>query len=131
MLQFLLLILLNLGILISQVIGCLALAWTLVALSLVKGMQVDGGWCHLKCCHNFCCHSQSYGKLTYFITLFPYLVLTTFLVMGSFEEGFAEGITEYYLKVHKSSYQKYHLKVLKLPNESTKVATKGTKLAIR
>ena len=26
---------------ISQVIGCLALAWTLVALSLVKGMQVD------------------------------------------------------------------------------------------
>ena len=28
-------------IIISQVIGCLALAWTLVALSLVKGMQVD------------------------------------------------------------------------------------------
>ena len=42
---------------------------------------------------------QSYGKLTYFITLFPYVVLTTFLVMGSFEEGFASGITEYYLKV--------------------------------
>jgi len=62
-----------------EVIGCLALAWTLVALSLVKGMQ-------------------SYGKLTYFITLFPYLVLTIFLVMGSFEEGFAAGITDYYLK---------------------------------
>ena len=46
---------------------------------------------------------QPYGKLTYFITLFPYLVLTTFLVMGSFEEGFAEGITEYYLKVATKS----------------------------
>ena len=130
-------------------IGCLALAWTLVALSLVKGMQVDGGCCHLKCCHHcshpqlygkltyfivlipsrmeswltslfsspvvgkvdlhHCSLPQSYGKLTYFITLFPYLVLAIFLVMGSFEEGFAEGITQYYLKVHKSSYQKYYI----------------------
>ena len=44
---------------------------------------------------------QSYGKLTYFITLFPYVVLTIFLVMGSFEEGFVAGITDYYLKVQK------------------------------
>ena len=44
---------------------------------------------------------QSYGKLTYFITLFPYIVLTIFLVMGSFEEGFVAGITDYYLKVQK------------------------------
>ena len=37
--------------------------------------------------------------MTYFITLFPYLVLTTFLVFGIFQDGFASGITEYYLKV--------------------------------
>ena len=42
---------------------------------------------------------QSYGKLTYFITLFPYVVLTTFLIIGCFEDGFVTGITEYYLKV--------------------------------
>ena len=44
---------------------------------------------------------QSYGKVVYFITLFPYIVLTIFLVMGSFEEGFVAGITDYYLKVQK------------------------------
>ena len=48
---------------------------------------------------------QSYGKLTYFITLFPYVVLTIFLVMGSFEEGFATGITEFYLKVQKLPFE--------------------------
>ena len=48
---------------------------------------------------------QSYGKLTYFITLFPYVVLTIFLVMGSFEEGFATGITDFYLKVQKLPFE--------------------------
>jgi len=61
-----------------EVIGCLALSWTLVAITLVKGMQ-------------------SYGKVVYFITLFPYIVLTTFLIMGLQQDGFATGITDYYL----------------------------------
>ena len=60
----------------SQVIGCLALSWTIVALTMVKGMQV-----HLTLLVTTL--SQSYGKVVYFITLFPYVVLTTFLIMGS------------------------------------------------
>ena len=45
-----------------EMIGCLAFCYLLIALSLVKGVQ-------------------SYGKLSYFITLFPYVILTTFLIM--------------------------------------------------
>ena len=62
-----------------EVLGCLALSWCIIALTLVRGMQ-------------------SYGKLTYFITLFPYVVLTVFLIMGSQKDGFKEGITEFYMK---------------------------------
>lgn len=61
----------------SQVIGCLALSWTIVALTMVKGMQVH---LTLTTVTNL---PQSYGKVVYFITLFPYVVLTTFLIMGS------------------------------------------------
>ena len=61
-----------------EVLGCLALCWVIIAVSLVRGMQ-------------------SYGKLTYFITLFPYVVLTTFLIMGSQKDGFKEGITDFYM----------------------------------
>ena len=61
-----------------EVLGCLALCWIIIAISLVRGMQ-------------------SYGKLTYFITLFPYVVLTTFLIMGSQKNGFKEGITGFYM----------------------------------
>ena len=77
-------------------IGCLALSWTLVAITLVKGMQVGQ---YLDDLHDkfqrfhlfragnsntvvFFCFLQSYGKVVYFITLFPYIVLTTFLIMG-------------------------------------------------
>ena len=80
-------------------IGCLALSWTLVAITLVKGMQV-GQYLgdlhdkfqrfHLINAGNsitvlfffFFLFFQSYGKVVYFITLFPYIVLTTFLIMG-------------------------------------------------
>ena len=43
-----------------EIAGCLALSWTLVCLSLIKGIQ-------------------SYGKVVYFTTLFPYVVLTALL----------------------------------------------------
>ena len=58
--------------------GCLALCWLIIAVSLVRGMQ-------------------SYGKLTYFITLFPYVILTTFLAIGATKDGFKEGITGFYM----------------------------------
>jgi len=56
-----------------KIIGALALSWTIIALGLAKGVS-------------------SYGKLSYFITIFPYVVLTTFLVYVSQEEGFYDGI---------------------------------------
>ena len=37
---------------------------------------------HLIITEVFFCFLQSYGKVVYFITLFPYIVLTTFLIMG-------------------------------------------------
>ena len=80
-------------------IGCLALSWTLVAITLVKGMQVEQYLHDLDDLHDkfqrfglisagnsitvvFLFFFQSYGKVVYFITLFPYIVLTTFLIMG-------------------------------------------------
>ena len=43
-----------------EIAGCLALSWSLVCLSLIKGIQ-------------------SYEKVVYFTTLFPYVVLTALL----------------------------------------------------
>ena len=59
-----------------KIAGCLLLCWTLVCLSLIKGVQ-------------------SYGKVVYFTTLFPYVVLTTLLVYVSTLEGFKDGIDFY------------------------------------
>lgn len=61
-----------------EMIGCLALCYLIIGLSLVKGVQ-------------------SYGKLSYFITLFPYVILTTFLIILSLEDGFSKGITDFYM----------------------------------
>jgi solute carrier family 6 (neurotransmitter transporter, glycine) member 5/9 len=59
-----------------KMIGCLALSWLLIACSLIKGIA-------------------SYGKLSYFITLFPYVVLTTFLIYVAQQDGFADGVRFY------------------------------------
>ena len=67
-----------------------------MAITLVKGMQVEQYLddlddkfqrFHLINARNsitvlFFFFLQSYGKVVYFITLFPYIVLTTFLIMG-------------------------------------------------
>ena len=62
-----------------EMVGCLALCWLLIALSLIKGVQ-------------------SYGKLSYFITIFPYIILTTFLIVMGLQDGFSNGITGFYMK---------------------------------
>ena len=61
-----------------EMVGCLALCWTLIALSLIKGVQ-------------------SYGKLSYFITIFPYIILTTFLIVMGLKDGFSSGISGFYM----------------------------------
>ena len=60
-----------------KIAGCLLFCWTLVAGFLIKG-------------------AQSYGKVVYFTTLFPYVVLTTLLAYVATLPGFVDGI-EYYL----------------------------------
>ena len=60
-----------------KIAGCLLLCWTIVCLSLIKGVQ-------------------SYGKVAYFITLFPYVVLTILLINAATLPGFTKGI-EFYL----------------------------------
>lgn len=59
-----------------KIMGCLLLCWTLVCASLIKGIA-------------------SYGKVVYFTTTFPYVVLTTFLIYVSTLDGFSDGISYY------------------------------------
>ena len=67
----------NWGAVNWKIAGCLLLCWTIVCLSLIKGVQ-------------------SYGKVVYFTTLFPYVVLTTLLIYASTLDGFTTGL-EFYL----------------------------------
>ncbi len=59
-----------------EMVGCLALAWTLICLSLIKGVS-------------------SYGKVVYFTTLFPYVVLTISLGYVATLDGFLDGVNYY------------------------------------
>lgn len=59
-----------------KIAGCLLLCWTLICLSLIKGIQ-------------------SYGKVVYFTTLFPYVVLTVLLGYVATLPGFSDGIKFY------------------------------------
>ncbi|KAK3796644.1 hypothetical protein RRG08_010342 [Elysia crispata] len=58
--------------------GCLLVAWAIVGLALLKGVQ-------------------SLGKVVYFTAIFPYLMLTVLLIRGLTLEGAGNGII-YYLK---------------------------------
>jgi len=66
----------NLGGLKPELVGCLAAAWTIVCLCLIKGVQ-------------------SSGKVVYFTALFPYLVLVILLIRGATLPGAYEGILFY------------------------------------
>jgi len=66
----------NLGGLKWDLVLCLAAAWAIVSLSLIKGVQ-------------------SSGKVVYFTALFPYLVLVILLVRGVTLDGAYEGIIFY------------------------------------
>jgi len=66
----------NLGGLKPELVGCLAAAWTIVCLCLIKGVQ-------------------SSGKVVYFTALFPYLVLVILLIRGATLPGAYDGIIFY------------------------------------
>ena len=68
----------NMGGLKLDLVGCLAAAWIVVCLCLIKGVQ-------------------SSGKVVYFTALFPYLVLLILLVRGATLDGAYEGILFYVL----------------------------------
>ncbi|XP_067932266.1 sodium- and chloride-dependent glycine transporter 1-like [Watersipora subatra] len=61
-----------------ELVGCLALAWVIVAVVLIKGIS-------------------SLGKVVYFTALFPYVLLTILLVRGALLPGSLGGII-YYLR---------------------------------
>jgi len=68
----------NMGGLKPELVGCLAAAWTIVCLCLIKGVQ-------------------SSGKVVYFTALFPYFVLVILLIRGATLPGAYEGILFYVL----------------------------------
>ena len=61
-----------------ELLGCLALSWMIICLFLSKGIQ-------------------SYGKVVYFTTLFPYVVLTILLGYTATLEGFVDGLEFYFV----------------------------------
>eukprot|EP00090_Calanus_glacialis_P001873 TRINITY_DN11395_c0_g1_i1.p1 TRINITY_DN11395_c0_g1~~TRINITY_DN11395_c0_g1_i1.p1 ORF type:complete len:652 (+),score=141.75 TRINITY_DN11395_c0_g1_i1:118-2073(+) len=66
----------NMGGLKWELVLCLAAAWTIVCLCLIKGVQ-------------------SSGKVVYFTALFPYLVLVILLIRGLTLDGAYDGIVFY------------------------------------
>jgi len=66
----------NMGGLKWELVLCLAAAWTIVCLCLIKGVQ-------------------SSGKVVYFTALFPYLVLVILLIRGLTLDGAYDGIIFY------------------------------------
>jgi solute carrier family 6 amino acid transporter-like protein 5/7/9/14 len=66
----------NMGGLKADLVGCLAAAWFIVCLCLIKGVQ-------------------SSGKVVYFTALFPYFVLLILLIRGATLEGAYDGILFY------------------------------------
>merc|ERR1712154_246737 len=66
----------NMGGLKADLVGCLAAAWLIVCLCLIKGVQ-------------------SSGKVVYFTALFPYFVLLILLIRGATLDGAYDGILFY------------------------------------
>lgn len=59
-----------------QLVLCLALAWTIAFLCVIKGIKTA-------------------GKVVYFTSLFPYVILTVLLIRGATLPGAANGIWFY------------------------------------
>ncbi|KAF2367046.1 Sodium:neurotransmitter symporter [Trinorchestia longiramus] len=68
----------NMGTLNWELVGCLALAWVIVGLCMIKGVK-------------------SSGKVVYFTAIFPYVVLVILLIRGALLEGAYTGIEFYIL----------------------------------
>lgn len=73
----------NMGSMRWELVGCLALAWIIVGLCMVKGVK-------------------SSGKVVYFTALFPYAVLVILFIRGVTLEGAYKGIEFYFLKADTS-----------------------------
>ncbi|XP_068220231.1 sodium- and chloride-dependent glycine transporter 2-like [Palaemon carinicauda] len=71
----------NLGDMKWELVGCLALAWVVVALSLMKGIR-------------------SSGKVVYFTATFPYVILVVLFIRGITLEGSYKGMEYYILKTN-------------------------------
>ena len=87
-----------------KIAGCLLLCWTLVCLALIKGVQ-------------------SYGKVAYFTTLFPYVVLTIFLGYSATLPGFSKGTVDYFayfLRMSSLKWPYFKLKLFKFPAKIAK-----------
>jgi len=82
----------NMGGLKPELVGCLAAAWLIVCLCLIKGVQ-------------------SSGKVVYFTALFPYLVLVILLIRGATLDGAYEGILFYVVPEWEDIYKLGEIKV--------------------
>ncbi|XP_068220313.1 sodium- and chloride-dependent glycine transporter 2-like [Palaemon carinicauda] len=69
----------DMGSLRWELVGCLALAWIIVGLCMIKGVK-------------------SSGKVVYFTALFPYVVLVILFIRGITLDGAYKGIEFYFLK---------------------------------
>ncbi|KAL7630471.1 UNVERIFIED_CONTAM: hypothetical protein RMT77_019358 [Armadillidium vulgare] len=69
----------NMGDMNWEMVGCLAIAWALICICMIKGVK-------------------STGKAIYFFAIFPYIVLVIFLVRGLTLNGAYEGIKFYILQ---------------------------------
>ncbi|CAL4114180.1 unnamed protein product, partial [Meganyctiphanes norvegica] len=69
----------DMGTMQWEIVGCLGLAWLLVAAALARGVR-------------------SSGKVVYFTAIFPYIVLTIFFIRGITLEGAYKGIEFYIMR---------------------------------
>ena len=79
----------NWGYIRWEIVGCLALCWCIVCLSLIKGTRV-------------------FGKISYVTTIFPYIILTVMLGYIATLEGFSKGM-DLYLNPNWEKLTDYHV----------------------
>ncbi|XP_066981615.1 sodium- and chloride-dependent glycine transporter 2-like [Macrobrachium rosenbergii] len=80
----------DLGNIRWEIVGCLALAWVLVALSMTRGIK-------------------SSGKVVYFTATFPYVILVALFVRGITLEGSYKGTEFYILKTNWTKLKEFEV----------------------